>query len=385
MPWNDLANNQTVSFTNLRDAVDTGVLSSNYSDITPSDKQITKLDAQLFTNIDTSYAPYAEKANNQLVVKSDLTSSLNFTTTTNLNWNGIANNQTTSSPIQLISGYNNNDDGRIFRSTDFGLTYSSVLIISDFFWRIKFAPSFRHPSYLSVLPFVAVGSNGRIVTNSVTDCSSWVTISSPTTQPLVDCAFNNLGKGVIVGQNRILRTNTDYRINSWSIVNSLSRTWMAVATDGFNFVTVGQVDSVAYSSALGSTWTLATLPPSLGGNVFLFDVTYHTDGYFYAVGLYNLGMAIVRSSNAGATWEVYSPTGDPFYDTGRSIISIGNRLIIGGAGGHQYQIVNNVVTRVTKFSNIPIAWSACVKDANSNGFDMAGYALTGFNGAYSNF
>jgi hypothetical protein len=384
MSWSSLANNQTISFTNLKDAVDTGVLSQKFP-IPISNQQINKAIANAYVNIDTSYPPYAAKANNQLVVKSDLISNINFTLTTNLSWNGIANNQTTSNPIQLISGYNNNYDGRIFRSTDFGLTYSSVLIISDLLFRIKFASNFRHASYLSVPPFVAVGSNGRIVTNSVTNCSSWITISSPTTQALVDCAFNDFGTGIIVGESRILRTNTAYRINSWSIVNSLSRSWRGVATDGYNFVAVGVVDSVAYSTDLGITWTLATIPSSLGGNVFLFDVTYHIDGYFYAVGLINVGMTIIRSSNAGATWEVYSPTGDPFLDSATSVISINNRLVIGGAGGHQYQIVNNVVTRVTKFNNYPVAWYSCVKDANSNGFDMAGYARTGFDGGYSNF
>jgi hypothetical protein len=43
-----------------------------------------------------------------------------------LGWYGIANNETTFNPIQLISGNNNTNNGRIFRSTDFGVTYSSV-------------------------------------------------------------------------------------------------------------------------------------------------------------------------------------------------------------------------------------------------------------------
>jgi hypothetical protein len=71
MPWNDLANNQTISYTNLKDAVDTGVLSQKFP-IPISNEQVNKALANAYVNIDTSYPPYAAKASNQLVVKSDL-------------------------------------------------------------------------------------------------------------------------------------------------------------------------------------------------------------------------------------------------------------------------------------------------------------------------
>lgn len=386
MPWDDLASNQTISFTNLKDGVDTGVLSQKAA-IPTSNEQITKEDANTYVNINTSFAPYAGKANNQLVVKSDLRSAISETTTINLRWYGIANNQTTISPIQLISGENNNGDGRIFRSTDFGVNYSSVLIISDGLWRIKFAPNFRHASYLSVPPFIAVGNGGRIVTNSVTNCSSWVTISSPTTRTLRDCAFNNFGTGIIVGNGRILRTNTANRINSWSIVNSVENAWIAVATDGSNFVAVGDFGSIATSNSLGGTWTLRNMPPSSPSRVVLYDVTYHSDGYFYAVGGdFNSGDAfIMRSGDSGVNWELYNPTNRVLMVSSIfSIISIGNRLVIGGSG-FQFQIINNTVVMYN--TTLSSRWYSCVKDANSNGFDMAGFVSStlDFNGVYSNF
>jgi hypothetical protein len=383
MPWDDLANNQTISFTNLRDAVDTGVLSSNYSDITPSNKQITKLDAQLFTNIDTSYPPYAEKANNQLVVKSDLISQISVTSTTNLRWNGIDNNQTTSSPIQLIVGRNNNGDGRIFKSTDFGQNYSSVLIISDALFSVKYMPAFRHASYLSVVPFLAVGE-GRIVTNSVTDCSSWITISSPTSNNLYAIEFNNSGVGIIVGDNRILKTNTNNRINAWSIVNSINATWRDVASDGNVFIVVGDNNVLIRGNSLGTTWTLYS--SVIGNN--LTGVTYHSDGFWYSVGykiVNNTMPFIMRSQDGGFTWFEYFPTGDSFIGALWSINSIGGRLVIGGVN-YQYQIRNNVVTRYdAPVTSGNVAWLSSVKDANSNGFDMAGIIGGTLNGAYSNF
>jgi len=76
MSWTSLANNQTVSFSNLLDAVQRGVFivkSSFFS----SSKQITKSEADTYVYLNTSYSPFSSKASNQLVVKSDLQASLN--------------------------------------------------------------------------------------------------------------------------------------------------------------------------------------------------------------------------------------------------------------------------------------------------------------------
>lgn len=71
MSWASIANNQTVSFSNLADAVANGVFTQK-TGIPDSNEQITKANADTYVNINTSYAPYAAKASNQLVVKSDL-------------------------------------------------------------------------------------------------------------------------------------------------------------------------------------------------------------------------------------------------------------------------------------------------------------------------
>jgi hypothetical protein len=71
MSWASLANNRTVSFNNLQNAVNNGVFTAKTS-IPVSNEQITKTDANTYVNINTSFAPYAAKASNQLVVKSDL-------------------------------------------------------------------------------------------------------------------------------------------------------------------------------------------------------------------------------------------------------------------------------------------------------------------------
>jgi hypothetical protein len=71
MSWAGIASNQGVSCNNLQDAVNTSVFILK-SAIPVSTKQITKAEADTYVQIDTTYAPYAAKASNQLVVKSDL-------------------------------------------------------------------------------------------------------------------------------------------------------------------------------------------------------------------------------------------------------------------------------------------------------------------------
>jgi|688.fasta_scaffold00517_48 hypothetical protein len=76
MPWSTLANNQTISFANLQNAINTGVFQQKAAIPVESSEQITKADANTYVNINTGYAPYANKASNQLVVKSDLQSGI---------------------------------------------------------------------------------------------------------------------------------------------------------------------------------------------------------------------------------------------------------------------------------------------------------------------
>jgi hypothetical protein len=370
----------------LQDGVTTGQLSQKAA-IPVSNEQITKAEANTYVNIDTSFAPYAAKASNQLVVKSNLISRVAINSILNTIFFGIANNQTTISPIQLISGWNTTGltRGIIYRSTDFGNNYSltPVLDINRALYRIKFMPSFRHASYLTVPPFVSVGVSGRIVTNSVTDATSWITITSPTTQDLYDISFNS-SVGIIVGNNRIIKTNTNNRINAWSIVNSVTALWRAVASDGSRFVAVGDNSSIIAGNSLGTTWTTASMPPLSPSNVSLRGITFHTDSFFYAVGYtVSNNPFIMRSSDSGFNWSLYNPTGDSFIGPLLSISSINGRLVIGGEN-YQYLISSNVITRINAtFTGFTYSWNDNVKQANSNGFQMVGIGPTG--GAISTF
>lgn len=78
MSWASIASNQTVSFSNLLNAVESGgfVQKNPFPNPFSYFEQITKAEADTYVYIDTSYAPYAAKSSNQLVVKSNLIPSI---------------------------------------------------------------------------------------------------------------------------------------------------------------------------------------------------------------------------------------------------------------------------------------------------------------------
>jgi hypothetical protein len=71
MSWAGIANNQCVSLNNLKDAV-ANMIFLQLNTIPTGTKQITKSEASYYVNCATYYPPFANKASNQLVVKSDL-------------------------------------------------------------------------------------------------------------------------------------------------------------------------------------------------------------------------------------------------------------------------------------------------------------------------
>lgn len=77
MSWAGISSNQGVSLNNLQDAVTTGVFVLKNT-IPAGTKQVTKSEANNYVNLDSAYAPFAAKAFNQLVVKSNLQPCVNL-------------------------------------------------------------------------------------------------------------------------------------------------------------------------------------------------------------------------------------------------------------------------------------------------------------------
>lgn len=108
MSWAGIAGNQTVTFNNLQDAVNTGVFTLKNS-IPASQECITKSDADYYVYINTSNAGYASKASNQLVYKADLTapaSGVSFEVTSGLYpLSGSSSTTVVGNIINNTSGY----------------------------------------------------------------------------------------------------------------------------------------------------------------------------------------------------------------------------------------------------------------------------------------
>lgn len=71
MSWSSIADNQTVSYNNLQDAVNTGQLTAKTT-IPSSNQQVTKAAADTYVEVNSNYPSFAAKASNQLIVKSNL-------------------------------------------------------------------------------------------------------------------------------------------------------------------------------------------------------------------------------------------------------------------------------------------------------------------------
>ena len=71
MGYISLQSNQAVTAANIQDAIDIGLFTAA-SVFSISNKCITKNEALTYVNLDTSFAPFAAKTSNQLVVKSNL-------------------------------------------------------------------------------------------------------------------------------------------------------------------------------------------------------------------------------------------------------------------------------------------------------------------------
>lgn len=78
--WAGISSNQTVTFDNALDAVNTGVFAAKTT-VPSSSKSMTKAEASTYLFIDEAYGPFAGKSSGQLVVKSDLVAGLPYFTT----------------------------------------------------------------------------------------------------------------------------------------------------------------------------------------------------------------------------------------------------------------------------------------------------------------
>lgn len=198
MAYSDLQLNQTVSFNNLQSGVTQGYFVAKTT-IPVSAKQITKTEANTYVNINTSLPSYADKASNQLVVRSNLQGATNvfpytiyalisygstgsytawksidggnnFNQLTGLsssaNWTEIAGN-TAGTHIAVVDKSINN---QVYISSNSGATFSAISLNSANFYPYGVAMS-NNGQYIAVSGF-------SIVINSVNTGYAKIAVSS---------------------------------------------------------------------------------------------------------------------------------------------------------------------------------------------------------------
>jgi hypothetical protein len=116
MSWAGLANNQTISFNNLQNAVSNGIFVAKTT-IPTSTEQITKADADTYVYINTSFASYSAKASNQLIVKSNLQSNSDGSVT-------FLSDSTRILSLRIFSGGTRLDDNQLFIVSEDCLTFT---------------------------------------------------------------------------------------------------------------------------------------------------------------------------------------------------------------------------------------------------------------------
>ena len=130
MSWAALASNQTISFTNLKDACATGVFTEAVT-IPTSNEQVTAADVSYYTD-----AQYSGLASNQLPVKSDLSTPTRYFV--DVSCDGTTNALACALPL-LCGAYTNNGTvifGTVLYANATGSTLYDMTAYNGLFVRI---------------------------------------------------------------------------------------------------------------------------------------------------------------------------------------------------------------------------------------------------------
>jgi hypothetical protein len=299
MGWVDLKSNQTISFTNLKDAANIGVLYAKQT-IPTSDEQVTKADADAYVYIDTTYVPYADKTANQLVVKNNLLSNLVLYSTAQSGFTG------------LIS------------SLDEGLTWNEVPQVTGGVAIQSVATSNNGVYVIAGRSDSVQPGSGRL---SQTSGNTWLDMTAvvPTTLGILSCVISGSGQYMIITQtgsttsDQKVFTSSDYG-SSFGVTRSDDGTypyWKAgriCMSDSGQYVTIAvptlYVGGATYSGLrirstdYGATWLSAVNYGDVSGDYGACAMS--SSGQYQILG-FNGQISI--SSSFGNTWSFINPTG----------------------------------------------------------------------------
>jgi hypothetical protein len=261
MSWDSISNNQTVTFNNLLDALATGQLVGKTA-FSPSQKCITKSEADTYLYIDTSYPSYASKASNQLVLKKDLV--------------------TYSQRIYAINKYNywNTGWGLIIYSDNGGLDWADLIV------------DFGNPGAASV----SVNNTGQYLLYGLAD---YVVVLSNYGANFA--VVDNVGGDVFNITGTAMSNSGEYM---------LAIGWRQVTISG----ETNEVPAICKSSNYGVNWSLVYTYPNTqyqGDDNFGLNKIAISGSGQYILAIWNSwrnfsttgGSAYIRSTNYGASFS----------------------------------------------------------------------------------
>jgi hypothetical protein len=300
MGWFDISSNQTVSFTNLKDGADKGILVAKTT-IPVSNEQVTKAEADTYIYLDTTFAPYASKTSNQLVVKNNLLSNLVLYSTAGSGFTGL------------------------IRSFDEGLTWNEVPLVTG--GTVLQSVSTSNNSQYVVAgrsAFIQPGS-GRL---SQTSGDSWLNMTAvvPTTLGIHSCAISGSGQYMVITQtgsatsDQKVFTSTDFG-STFAVTRSNDSTYPYWKAGRIAMSNSGQYLTIAVPTLYTGVGTYAGLRirSTDYGATWLSAVNYgDVSGEFGACAMSSTGQyqilgfngQISISSSFGNTWSFIGPTGN---------------------------------------------------------------------------
>jgi len=324
MSWSSLANNQTVSCSNLQDAVNNGVFTLKNT-IPVSNKQINKSEAEYYVYINP-----ISKATNQLVVKSNLvanTSTTSTTTTiysvpryalagtgTNLyksinggaNWSNVSyfnGNDigvvcvSSTGQYMLVSAYPlENNTETLYLSSDYGISWSSIASTTSGFSSFDISDNGQYIVYVIVNGQLYISNNygSSFSTSGSPGVTNWRSVAiSSNGQYITAVSFGN---AIWVSSNYgASYTSKSYSPNHWAAV--------VISSSGQYQVAGG--DTIYRSTNYGSTWTNTGISVSNGWGALAMSA----DGQRLLGLSYYRNLELYKSTNAGANWSTVTTIG----------------------------------------------------------------------------
>lgn len=325
MAYSDLAFNQGVSFNSLNSGVSQGYFTAKTS-IPFTAEQVTKSDCNTYVNVDSTYLPFYEKADNQIIVKEDLRSNQAILYITNNFFTGTITDVTvngvsiTGASFPLDIGNSTNGYTNQIGTYDILVYYANADMPSNYM-RIQDAAynnlcvdgfsSLGPGPYYVYFPSQVVSSNGVGVTIESGDgyCVGPLPYPPLSTSPFNTVAVSrNGGQYMLAGISKFassgyeeggLYLSTNYG-STWTFVPLIGYWYkVAISDNGQYMLAVEQYGKAYQSTNYGSTWSeLSTGIDSYRGAAL------SGSGQYQMITISNTSASsVLVSLNYGSSWS----------------------------------------------------------------------------------